>query len=63
MCISTSTATRRALAVRDYFVSRGVSADRLRTASYGEENPEHANAHEDTRRLNRRVALVVGLHP
>lgn len=34
---------RRAGAVRDYFVSRSISSSRLRTASYGEENPEHAN--------------------
>jgi outer membrane protein OmpA-like peptidoglycan-associated protein len=56
-------ATRRADAVRNYFVSRGIPASRLRTASYGEEDPEHANAHEETRHLNRRVALVVRLQP
>jgi outer membrane protein OmpA-like peptidoglycan-associated protein len=56
-------ADRRAEAVRDYFVNRGVSTSRLRTASYGEENPEHANVHEEARRLNRRVALVVRLQP
>ncbi len=52
---------RRAAAVRDYIVSRGVATSRLRTASYGEESPEHANAHEATRRLNRHVALVARL--
>lgn len=56
-------AERRAGAVRDYFVNRGIAASRLRTTSYGEDDPEHANAHEDTRRLNRRVALVVNLQP
>jgi len=56
-------ADRRASAVQSYFVSRGIPASRLRTATYGEEDPEHANAHEDTRRLNRRVALVVRLQP
>jgi outer membrane protein OmpA-like peptidoglycan-associated protein len=56
-------AERRASTVRDYFVSRGVSVNRLRTASYGEENPEHANIHEEARKLNRRVALVVRLEP
>ncbi len=56
-------AERRAHAVRDYFVNRGIAASRLRTSSFGEEDPEHANAHEDTRRLNRRVALVVRLQP
>jgi len=52
---------RRATAVRDYLVSRGVSADRLQTISYGEERPKYDNAREETRRLNRRAALVVRL--
>jgi outer membrane protein OmpA-like peptidoglycan-associated protein len=50
---------RRANAVRDYLASRGIGADRLRTVSYGEERPKHDNAREETRRLNRRAALVV----
>jgi outer membrane protein OmpA-like peptidoglycan-associated protein len=52
---------RRAIAVRDYLTSRGIGADRLRTVSYGEERPKHDNAREETRRLNRRAALVVRL--
>jgi peptidoglycan-associated lipoprotein len=52
---------RRANAVKDYLVSRGVTADRLRTVSYGEERPKYDNAREETRRLNRRAALVVNL--
>ena len=50
---------RRATAVRDYLTSRGVTADRLTTVSYGEERPKHDNAREETRRLNRRAALLV----
>ena len=50
---------RRATAVREYLASRGVGTDRLRTVSYGEERPKHDNAREETRRLNRRAALVV----
>jgi outer membrane protein OmpA-like peptidoglycan-associated protein len=50
---------RRADAVRAYLASRGIGADRLRTVSYGEERPKHDNAREETRRLNRRAALVV----
>lgn len=50
---------RRATAVREYLASRGIGADRLRTVSYGEERPKHDNAREETRRLNRRAALVV----
>jgi outer membrane protein OmpA-like peptidoglycan-associated protein len=52
---------RRAVAVRDYLVSRGVPAARLNTVSYGEERPRHDNAREETRRLNRRAALTVNL--
>jgi len=52
---------RRATAVRDYLTSRGIGANRLRTVSYGEERPKHDNSREETRRLNRRAALVVRL--
>jgi outer membrane protein OmpA-like peptidoglycan-associated protein len=38
-----------------------VSTDRLQTVSYGEERPKYDNAREETRRLNRRAALVVRL--
>ena len=52
---------RRASSVRDYLVSRGIGADRLQTVSYGEERPKYDNAREETRRLNRRAAMVVRL--
>jgi peptidoglycan-associated lipoprotein len=50
---------RRANAVREYLVSRGVAATRLSTVSYGETRPKYDNSREETRRLNRRAALVV----
>jgi outer membrane protein OmpA-like peptidoglycan-associated protein len=50
---------RRAASVREYLISRGVPAGRLETRSYGEERPKFDNAREETRRLNRRAALVV----
>ncbi len=50
---------RRASSVRQYLMSRGVPASRLETRSYGEEQPKYDNAREETRRLNRRAALVV----
>jgi outer membrane protein OmpA-like peptidoglycan-associated protein len=50
---------RRANAVRQYLLSRGIAAGRLETRSYGEERPKYDNAREETRRLNRRAALVV----
>jgi len=52
---------RRANAVRDYLASRGVPASRMQTVSYGEERPKYDNAREETRRLNRRAALLVRL--
>jgi outer membrane protein OmpA-like peptidoglycan-associated protein len=50
---------RRASSVRQYLESRGVAAARMETRSYGEEQPKYDNAREETRRLNRRAALVV----
>jgi len=47
--------------VRDYLTQNGVAATRLQTVSYGEEKPKHDNSREETRRLNRRAALVVRL--
>jgi peptidoglycan-associated lipoprotein len=52
---------RRATAVREYLVSRGIGTDRLNTVSYGEERPKYDNSREETRRLNRRAALTVRL--
>jgi outer membrane protein OmpA-like peptidoglycan-associated protein len=52
---------RRANAVRDYLTQNGVAASRLQSVSYGEEKPKHDNSREETRRLNRRAALVVRL--
>ena len=52
---------RRANSVEEYLASRGISGARLQTISYGEERPQHDNTREETRRLNRRAALVVRL--
>jgi outer membrane protein OmpA-like peptidoglycan-associated protein len=52
---------RRAASAQQYLTSRGVSAARLQTVSYGEERPKHDNSREETRRLNRRAGLVVTL--
>ncbi|HYE85996.1 MAG TPA: OmpA family protein [Vicinamibacterales bacterium] len=52
---------RRAMAVREYLSQNGVAATRLQTVSFGEEKPKHDNSREETRRLNRRAALVVRL--
>jgi outer membrane protein OmpA-like peptidoglycan-associated protein len=52
---------RRARSVQQYLVSNGISADRLATVSFGEEQPKHDNSREETRRLNRRAAMTVQL--
>jgi len=48
---------RRADAVLEYFVSKGVSADRLRAVGYGESSPVASNDTRDGRALNRRVEI------
>jgi peptidoglycan-associated lipoprotein len=50
---------RRANAVRDYMVALGVSSDRLRTVSYGEERPVCTDSAESCWRQNRRAYHVV----
>ena len=50
---------RRANSVEEYLSGRGVAGSRLSTISYGEERPQHDNSREETRRLNRRAAMIV----
>jgi peptidoglycan-associated lipoprotein len=50
---------RRANAVRDYLVSLGVGANRVRTISYGEERPFALGHTEEAFRLNRRAHFVI----
>lgn len=50
---------RRANAARDYLVSRGIAAARLRTVSYGEERPIADNSTAEGRAMNRRAHLAV----
>jgi len=49
---------RRAEAVRNYLISKGVSADRLTARGYGESQPVTSNATLQGRVKNRRVELV-----
>lgn len=49
---------RRAEAVRNYLVSKGVPADRLTVRGYGESRPAASNATREGRAQNRRVELV-----
>jgi len=49
---------RRANAVRDYLLNRGIAAGRLRTVSYGEERPIGTNDTDAGRAMNRRAHIV-----
>ena len=53
---------RRASAVRDYLVSRGISASRIDTISYGKERPLDAGSNEEAwaRNRNSRTAITEG---
>ena len=50
---------RRSNAARDYLLSLGVSGDRLKTISYGEERPQCEGSNEDCWQLNRRAYFRV----
>jgi peptidoglycan-associated lipoprotein len=50
---------RRATAVRDYLVSKGINSDRIRTISYGKERPSQNGSNEAAWRLNRRSETVL----
>jgi OOP family OmpA-OmpF porin len=50
---------RRAKSVYDYFVGKGIAADRLTTQGYGETRPAYRNATREGRAKNRRVELHV----
>ncbi len=50
---------RRAAAVREYLISRGVAANRLRTVSYGKERPIAVCSDESCYAQNRRAVTVL----
>jgi len=49
---------RRANAVRDYLLNRGIAAARMRTVSYGEERPIADNGTDAGRAMNRRAVIM-----
>jgi outer membrane protein OmpA-like peptidoglycan-associated protein len=50
---------RRARAVRDYLIKRGIAPSRLTMTSYGEERLKYDSSQEASRALNRRAALII----
>ena len=57
--INMALSEKRAIAVKDYLVSKGVSAGRLTSQWYGETQPRYPNDSEANRQKNRRVELAV----
>ncbi|SRR5581483_7894461 len=51
---------RRATAAKDFLMSLGVSADRLKTISYGKERPQCTDKTEECYQRNRRVHFSAG---
>ena len=62
---NTALSMRRANAAKDYLISKGISADRIKTSTFGENVPiaknelENGQDTEQGRQLNRRVELIV----
>lgn len=50
---------RRANSVRDYLIALGVSPNRIRTVSYGEERPAVVGSNESAWAQNRRAVTVI----
>jgi outer membrane protein OmpA-like peptidoglycan-associated protein len=50
---------KRANAVADYLISKGVAANRIERKWYGESQPKYPNDSEANRQLNRRVEIAV----
>ena len=50
---------RRATAVRDYLLAKGLNAARIRTVSYGKERPAVSGSNEEAWEKNRRAATVL----
>ena len=48
---------RRALAVNNYLLSRGIEQDQLEVIGYGESRPIADNDTEEGRELNRRIEI------
>jgi outer membrane protein OmpA-like peptidoglycan-associated protein len=49
---------KRADAVRDYLVSKGVSQDRITSQGFGEADPISDNGTDEGRQKNRRIEIV-----
>lgn len=51
--------SQRAEQVKFYLISKGIAASRIETKGFGGTRPIASNDHEETRKLNRRVEMVI----
>ena len=58
--VNQSLSERRALAVADYMIGKGVFPERITTKGMGESSPAFANSSKENRANNRRVEIVIG---
>jgi peptidoglycan-associated lipoprotein len=54
---------RRANAVREYLISRGLASSRIRTVSYGKERPLAVCSEESCYAQNRRAVTIISIGP
>ena len=52
---------RRANAVREYLISKGVASSRIRTVSYGKERPLAVCSEESCYAQNRRAVTIISI--
>ncbi|MDR3236927.1 MAG: OmpA family protein [Spirochaetia bacterium] len=57
-----SLSERRAAAVMEYLVSKGIRRERLKSTGYGKSVPLYPNNSEENRRRNRRVEFLLLKH-
>ena len=50
---------KRAAAVRDYLLDKGIGSDKINIRASGEERPVASNAHEQQKQQNRRVEVLI----
>ena len=56
---TTKVSERRAKAVYDYLIDKGINKFRLSYKGYGESRPVATNETDEGRQLNRRIVLVL----
>jgi len=50
---------KRANVIKDYLIKNGINKKRIKTKGYGSLNPRFSNSSEETKKLNRRVEILI----